>query len=88
MAGYQGLLRSDAQDGDGGIDSSMGPPPIRVRSGSCTLGLRVARSGGGGGAMAGHAVSSSSGGGRGPPLPPVTTGVHAMRGSTSGSVLL
>ena len=33
--------------------------------------------------MASRAVSSSSGGGRGPPLPPVNTGVRGMRGSSS-----
>ena len=61
-----------------------GPPPVRVSSGSHTLGLRAARSGGGGGATAARALSSSSGGGRGPPLPPVTTGVRGSRRSTSG----
>jgi len=61
----------------------MGTPPIRVHSGSRTLGLRAAHSGGGGGTMAGRAVSSSSGGGRGPPLPPVNVGVRGMHGSTS-----
>jgi hypothetical protein len=62
----------------------MGPPPVRVRSGSRTLGLRAACSGGEGGATAARALSSSSAGGRGPPLPPATAGVHGSRGSTSG----
>ena len=81
MAGYEGLLRSGPQGG--GIGGSMGPPPVRVSSGSHTLGLRAARSGGGGGATAARALSSSSGGGRGPPLPPMNAGVRGMRGSTS-----
>ena len=83
MAGYEGLLRSGPQGG--GIGGSMGPPPVRVRSGSRTIGLRVAHSGGGGGATAARALSSSSGGGRGPPLPPVTTDVRASRGSAFGA---
>ena len=61
MAGYECLLRSGPQGG--GIDNSMGPPPICVHSGSRTLGLRVARSSDGGGTMACRAMSSSSGGG-------------------------
>ena len=39
MAGYEGLLRSGPQGG--GIGGSMGPPPVRVRNGSRTLGLRT-----------------------------------------------
>ena len=82
MAGYECLLRSGPQGG--GIDSSMGPLPVRVRSSSRTLGLRAVRSGGGG-ATAARALSSSSGGGRGPPLPPVTAGMRASPRSASGA---
>ena len=85
MAGYEGLLRSGPQGG--GIGGSMGPPPVRVRSGSRTLGLRAARSGDGGGAMAARVVSSSAGDGRGPSLPLVTAGVRGSRGSASDVIV-
>lgn len=83
MTGYEDLLRSDPQGG--GTGGGMGPPPIRVRSDSRTLGLRAARNGGGGGATAARALSSSSSGGRGPPSPPVTVGMRASPGSTSSA---
>ena len=78
---YECFLCSGPQGG--GIGSSMGPPPVRVRNSSRTLGLRAVRSGGGGGATTAHAMLSSSGGGRGPPLPPVTAGMRASPGSAS-----
>ena len=83
MAGYEGHLLSGPLGG--GIDGSMGPPPVRVHSGSRTLDLRTVRTSVGGGATAARALSSSSSGGRGPPLPPMTAGVRASRGSTSGA---
>ena len=83
MAGYEDLLRSGPQGG--GTSGGMGPPPVRVRSGSRTRGLCAARSGGGGGATAAHTLSSSSGGGRGPQLPPMTAGMRALSGSASGA---
>ena len=83
MAGYEGLFRLGPQGG--GTDGCMGPPPIRVCSGSRTLGLRAARSGGGGGATTARALSSSSSGGRGPSLPPMTAGMRASPGSASGA---
>ena len=82
MAGYEDLLHSGLEGG--GTSGGMGPPPIRVRSGSHNLGLRTACSSSGGGATAARALSSSSGGGCGPPLPPVTDGVRGSCGSASG----
>ena len=82
MAGYEDLLRSGPQGG--GTNGGMGPSPVRVRSGSCTLGLCAARSGGGGGATAARTLSSSSDDGCGPPLPPVTTSMRSSPGSASG----